>query len=364
MDNRSTNVRQDPVTQASEFFVEFRAGDVTPTVRARFERWLCTSPEHIRAYLECAAGWSQLPTADRDGLIDIQAVLAAARDAQDDKVVRLEVGQADVPRPSPRHRKRHWALAGSLAVLLVALAGTGLWTITQGRLTYKTGVGEQRTLILADGSTVTLNALTTVRVHITKEAREITLIEGQAYFHDANAPAWPFIVRAGKSMVRAIGTEFNVDEQADRTVVTVLKGQVAVAKSFASIDRIHRRELLRELAGPVNKHQAVLVSAGEQVTVLAQNVLPPNAVDVRAVTAWMQQRLVFDNTPLSKVAEQFNLYSKRRLVIADTSLRSVGVTGEYSASAPAALIGFLRLQPTLHVVETDDRVIVTRSTGD
>jgi transmembrane sensor len=164
-------------------------------------------------------------------------------------------------------------------------------------------------------------------------------------------------------MVRAIGTEFNVDEQSDRTVVTVLKGQVAVTKSLASTDGVDRRELLRELAGPVNKRQAVLVSAGEQVTVLAKNMPPPNAVDVRAVTAWMQQRLVFDNTPLSEVAEEFNLYSKRRLVIADTSLRNVGVTGEYSASAPDALVGFLRSQPSLHIVETDDRVFVTRSTG-
>lgn len=362
MGNRSTNARQDPVTQASEFFVEFRAGDVTPAVRAQFERWLCASPEHIRAYLECAAGWSELPTADPDGLIDIQAVLAAAHDAQHEKVVRLELGQEDAPPPS-RHHKRHRVLAGSLAVLLIVLAATGIWTVAQGRLTYKTGVGEQRTLILADGSTVTLNALTTVRVHITKEVRQITLVAGQAFFHDANDPAWPFVVRAGKSVVRAIGTEFNVDEQADRTVVTVLSGQVAVAESFASIDGIDRRELLRELAGPVNRLQAVLVPAGEQVTVLAQSVPSPNAVDVRTVTAWMQQRLVFDNTPLSKVAEQFNLYSKRSLVIADPSLRSVGVSGEYSASAPTALISFLRSQPTLHVVETDDRIFVSRSTG-
>jgi transmembrane sensor len=358
MDNSSSNTRQDRVAQASEFFIEFRAGDGTPTVRARFEKWLRSSPENVQAYLEIAAGWSELPTADPEGLIDIDALLGTLREWKDDNVVRIPLRQPDVPRAARVNRARLWALAACLA--LVTLAGTAIWVISQSGRTYGTGIGEQRTLILADGSTVTLNALTTVVVHMTKEFREVTLVRGQAYFHDTDEPTRPFIVRAGKSSVRAIGTEFDVDLEADRTVVTVLTGQVAVAESFARVDEIERRELLRELAGPANKLEAVLVSAGEQVTVLTQNLPTPNEVDVTGVTAWMQQRLVFDDTPLSKVAEQFNLYSKRPLVIADPSLRGVGVSGEYSASDPAALIGFLRSQPTLRVVEKDDQFVVTR----
>lgn len=368
MDNRSSNMRQDPVTQASEFFVEFRAGDASPAVRARFERWVRNSPENIRAYLQIAAGWAQLPTADPEERIDIQALLVAARDAQDDNVIPLDPGRAAVARASPRHRMRLWALAGSMALLLIILAGAGIWVITPGGLTYKTGVGEQRTLILADGSTVTLNALTTVMVRLTKEAREVALVRGQAYFHDTDEPARPFIVLAGNSSVRAIGTEFDVDEESDRTVVTVLAGQVTVAKSLDALGAAEGRELIRELAGPglAQRQNAALVSAGEQITlareqITASQYIPaPKPVDVTAVTAWMQQRLVFDDTPLSKVAEQFNLYSKRRLVIVDPSLRSIGVSGEYSASDPAALIGFLRSQPTLRVVETDDEFLVTR----
>lgn len=82
-------------------------------------------------------------------------------------------------------------------------------------------------------------------------------------------------------------------------------------------------------------------------------------VNVQAVTAWMRQRLVFDGTPLEEVARQFNRYSKRRLVIADPSLLTVGVSGSYSASDPDALIGFLRSQPTLRVSQTGDEIKVT-----
>ena len=360
MDNRSSSTRQDPVTQASEFFIEFRAGDGTPTLRARFERWLRSSPENVQAYLEIAAGWSELPIADPEGRIDVQGLLDAARNTKAENVIPWGLGRAGVARPSRPRRTPFWSLAVSLALLAMALAGTGTWLMTGGGVTYKTGIGEQRTLILADGSTVMLNALTTVRVHMTREIREVVLVRGQAYFHDTDDPGRPFVVRTGGSTVRAIGTAFDVDQESDRTVVTVLAGQVAVAKSFAWIESVDRHELLGKLAGPADKLKTVLVSAGEQVTVSAQNIPAPNSVDVAAIAAWREQRLVFDDTPLEKVAQQFNLYSKRRLVIADPALRSVGVTGEYSASDPAALIGFLRSQPKLSVVETDEQFLVTR----
>jgi transmembrane sensor len=351
-------MRLDPVAEASEFFVEFRVGDITPAVRTRFEKWLRASPEHIQAYLEVAAGWSELPTADPEVRIDLQALLAAARDSDDDNVVHLRSSQADAGRASTPHHAQPWAIAASLA-LISAVIGAGLWLCTPEGRTYTTGIGEQRTLMLADGTTVILNALTTVRVHITKEARMITLIRGQAYFHDRDEPDRPFIVRSGTSTVRAIGTEFDVNNESDRTVVTVLDGQVAVAKSLAWIGNMRGREYLRNLAESANKAAGVLVPAGEQVTVLQQTIPPPTPADVTAVTAWMQQRLIFDATPLEKVAQQFNLYSKRRLVIADPSLKVVGVSGVYSAADPSALIGFLRSQPTLYIVETDDQIVVT-----
>jgi transmembrane sensor len=360
VDNPTATVHPDLLAQASEFFVDFRVGDGTPACRARFEKWLRASPEHVQAYLEVAAGWSELPTADPDGRIDLEEVLARARSSGDENIIALRSPQVAVGRPSTPIRTLPWAIAASLA-LMAALIGAGLRLLAhrEGR-TYSTGIGEQRTLVLADGSTIMLNALTTVRVHMTEGTRRITLIRGQADFHDVDEPDRPFIVQSGDSSVRAIGTQFDVDQEPDRTVVTVLAGRVAVAQSLTWIETIGRRELLQELAEPAAGLKAVLVPAGEQVTVLAQNIPAPTPADLGAATAWMQQRLVFDDTPLEEVARQFNRYGKRRLVIADPSLLTVGVSGSYSASDPDALLGFLRSQPTLQVSETGDEILVTR----
>ena len=58
------------VAEASEWFIEFRAGDVNGAARLRFIEWLRRSPEHIQAYLEVSGAWSGLPSSDPDGRLD------------------------------------------------------------------------------------------------------------------------------------------------------------------------------------------------------------------------------------------------------------------------------------------------------
>lgn len=357
MVTRTSFLRANTLAEASAWFVDFRAGDVTPALRAQFEKWLHTSPEHIQAYLEIAAGWSELPTVDPEGRIDLQALLSLARSSSDGNVVRLSRPVA-ASRPVPRHAHR-LALPASLAAVALLIA-VGAWLFGE-RGTYSTGIGEQRTLVLADGSTVTLNALTTIRVRISRHDREIDLLRGQAFFHDVDEPGRPFVVRSGDTAVRAVGTQFDVDRESNGMVVTVLEGRVAVAQAPDEAYEAGRTtSFLADARHSLRDLTPVLASAGQQVIVLADDVQPPKRADVAAATAWLHQQLVFDDTPLEKVAEQFNLYSTRRLVIADPDLRRVGISGVYSSADPNSLIGFLRAQPSLQVVETKTEIRVSK----
>ena len=351
-------MRPDTIAEASAWFVEFRAGDATPVLRGQFEKWLRRSPEHIQAYLEIAAGWSELPTADPEGRIDLQALVALARSSGNENVVRLP--RSTGTGRATRHRARRLALVASLAAIAL-LAGAAPWLLTQ-RGVYSTGGHEERTVVLADGSTVILNALTTIKVRMSKSEREIDLLSGQAFFHDVHDPNRPFIVRSGDTAVRAVGTQFDVDKKSDGMVVTVLEGRVAVAQSPAeSYYRGNTTSFLADARRSFGDLRPVLVSAGQQVVVLADNVRvrAPKRVDVAAATAWLRSQLVFDDTPLEKAADQFNLHSTRRLVIVDPELRKVGVSGVYSAADPDSLIGFLRAQPNLQVVETATEIRVS-----
>ncbi len=357
---RGLTIKPEVAAEAAAWFTEFRAGDVTPGTRAAFDDWLRQSPQHIHAYLEVAAGWAELPTADPEGRIDMQALVARARESHDENVVPLPRAENSGLRSNPQARIR--ALAASLALISI-LSGAVAWVWLYRADTYGTGIGEQRTLVLADGSTVVLDALTTVRVRFSETVRAVDLVKGQAYFHDTYDPGRPFVVRSDEATIRAIGTQFDVHRQQDGMVVTVVEGKVAVAEpSQVQVpDPGARLSSIRDDRASLRPRSLahVFVSAGEQVTLTAQLIRKPERVDVSAATAWVQKRLVFDNTPLEEVAAQFNLYSSRRLVIVDPVLRSVGISGVYSSADPVSLIGFLRAQPTLLVTETDDEIRVS-----
>ena len=336
------------VAEASEWFIDFRAGDVNGEARLRFIEWLRRSPEHIQAYLEVSGAWSELPSSDHEGRFDIGSLIARARNESD--VIPLSpvnprlppAPPAAVPRAFPKLPRRPVLAAAALA-LLALITALFFWIDRDTARSYSTGIGEQRTIQLMDGSTVELNARSRVSVRLTGRRRDVVLIEGQALFRVAKDKQRPFVVQAGEAQVRAVGTEFDVYRKPTETVVTVVEGRV---ETYPGSDG----------AGAA----AIVISAGEQLTVLAHTVTKPTRADTVAATAWVQKRLIFEETPLSQVAEEFNRYNRRPLAIDDGELRTLKISGVYSSTDPASLINFLRNQNSIRVIETENQVRVVR----
>jgi transmembrane sensor len=334
------------IAEASAWFIEFRAGDVDGDARVRFIDWLRRSPEHIHAYLEISGTWAELPTADPEGKIDIEALIERARGEPD--VIALP---ADRRRPgmAPSALKPHtaWrsrrAAVALAAVVLLAIATVIFIDSSKFNGVYTTGIGEQRTVQLLDGSTVELNARSTIQVRLTAEQRNVELLEGQALFSVAKDKQRPFVVRAGDAQVRAVGTEFDVYKKQAATVVTVVEGRVETYDS-------------QDSPGTA----AIVLSAGEQLTVVPHVATKPTRTDTAIATAWVQKRLIFEETPLNDVAEEFNRYNRRPLTIDDGELGNVKISGVYSSTDPASLINFLRSQNSIRVVETEKQVRVLR----
>ena len=336
------------VAEASEWFIDFRAGDVDGEARLRFIEWLRRSPEHIQAYLEVSGVWSELPSCDPEGRFDIATLIARARNEPD--VIPLSQVIPRTPPPPPaaeprtlRRLSRRPVLAAAALALLASLTALFLWIDSDTARSYSTGIGEQRTIQLLDGSTVELNARSSVKVRLTDRRRDVALIEGQALFKVAKDKQRPFVVRAGDAQVRAVGTEFDVYKKQAETVVTVVEGRVETYSGANGADAA-----------------AIMLSAGEQLTVLPHTVTKPTRADTAAATAWVQKRLIFEETPLNEVAEEFNRYNRRPLAIDDAELQTLKISGVYSSTDPASLINFLRSQNSINVIETENQVRVVR----
>lgn len=342
--------------EASEWLVELRVGDIDGPSRVRFDAWLRTSPEHIRAFLELSSIWEEGTNPEVARAHSTEELIARARAAP----VNVVPLGAPTPEPAPimpAHRKRlPLALAASLGLAaLMAWAVYSYWNPT-----YATGTGEQRTVVLADGSSVELNARSRIRVRFSSSERDVDLITGQALFRVAKNPARPFVVQSEATRVRAVGTEFDVYRKSSGTTVTVLEGRVAVLPTQPPSADTPSTGAVTADSTTVTAQATILVSAGEQVTVTPSNIGSPAHADVAAATAWTRKELVFDGATLYDVAQEFNRYNVKQLIVSDAALKDFHVTGVFSSTNPASLLMFLKAQKGIHVQETPEGIRISR----
>jgi transmembrane sensor len=325
--------------EAGAWFVEFRTSSPTARARDDFMQWLRRSPEHIRAYLDISRHYVHLPGPANVSLQEADRLLQKARSRLVSGVIPIEEGRTSLSESLARPgRASRRPLTIAVAATALILAGATLLYSFLQRGLYSTGAGEERTVTLEDASRIELNARTRLRVTYSPGLREVELLEGQALFQVAKDAARPFVVRTDSAQVRAVGTEFDVYRHGAETRVTVLEGTVAVQSALASAAIVSPADLL--------------VVAGEQAVVPQQGRPKAHPTNAVAATAWTRGELEFVETPLTEVAEEFNRYSPRRLVLASPSLTSVRISGIYSSADPASLILFLRSQPDLTVIES------------
>lgn len=347
--------------EATEWLIEFRTGQPDAQARQRLDDWLRASPEHVRAYLEVNAIWQN--TAHHDPQRQVSAEEHIARALAEDNVVALSPGQRSEAavsvntgsRDSGRAAvaTRRWAIAASAAFLCIASGALAWWHFLQTP-SYSTQTGEQRSIALEDGSTMLLNSRSRVRVRYSEHERSIELLAGQVLFQVAKDKQRPFIVHSDDVRVRAVGTQFDVNQKPTGTVVTVVEGRVAVSK----VQPGRRTGSVPSLPSP-EPPASIAVSAGEQIATSLATISSPKEVDLAAATAWTQRRLVFDAVALREVAAEFNRYNSRPMVLDGAQVENLVIIGVFSSTDPASLLRFLRSQPGIDVVEEDDRILIT-----
>ena len=367
-----TNINTQIVDEASSWFIECRAGDLDEAGRLELDTWLRRSPEHVRAYLEIAAIWNEGPALDPLGKWDAATLIAQAAEDPDnvvalrgftsDSKAQASSDPAIVPNDSPQERrfiprqgKRAFALAACLAGVLAA---TWLWSQMVSSV-YTTGMGEQRFLKLADSSTVEMNAKSRVRVHFTRDERAVDILAGEALFNVTKDSARPFVVGVGGTRVSVVGTQFDVYKKAHTTVVTVVEGRVSVVTP-APVVPSNDSEGAKGRGDASRSSMPMSLSAGEQLTITSNLATLVEHTNVAAVTAWTQRRILFDSATLVEVAEEFNRYNSRQLIIDTPELLQFHISGTFSSTDPESFVRFLRERPDVRVIETASEIRISK----
>lgn len=262
--------------QALEWVARLVTGQADAALLAEFEQWRDSDPRNEKALAEARRLW---------------LLIGAPLEAQYAPVL---ASQAVQRRPARTLLRRGpWLAMAAGVVLAVGLATH--WLL-DGRYDQATGVGEQRTVALSDGSTMWLNTASAADIRVNGQERHVRLARGEAYFDVARMPDRPFTVDAGEGRIVVLGTAFGVRREGSDVVVTVQRGRVQVSGSgTAPVVLVHDQEVR---VRPGDRR-------GQVVRVNAEQAL-----------AWRTGHLQFENRPIGEVLKELKRYDRRLVIVA------------------------------------------------
>lgn len=354
--------------EAADWFGRIREGQLSNPDRKQFAQWLAESPVHVREYLGISETWGALHSAQSWPEQTSEQLLEAIRTAQGANIIPLkELSTAEgntLPfstlekAPTSARRMRFLALA---ATVLLTIVGISTWFIVE-RDVYRTARGEQRSVVLPDGSVIQLNTLTKMVVHFDDGHRRIELPQGEAFFRVAHDAKRPFDVETQYAVVRAVGTEFNVYNRADSTRVAVVEGKVQVApraegQSAGEPSRNAAQILMPKPIALGPKESLDVDARGRAGKVTRSTTVPAT----QRATAWMQRRIVLDNDRIDTAIAEFNRYNKLQMQVPDPELAALRISGVFSIDDPQALMKYLDQIQDVDVHDNADGFVLQRN---
>jgi len=323
-----------PDDEAGRWFARLLDPDCGDAERASFEHWRAASPAHAAAYRDFEALWAAGAT-----VASRPEIAAAARAALHDEA------------RAPRTR---WMPAfAAAAMILVAVSGWLGWRAWQGGADipgtrYATATGQQRSVQLADGSSMLLDTDSVVVVRFGGDRRDVELLQGRVQFDVHHDPARPFSVRAEGGTVTDVGTVFQIRLDDDAVNVALLQGEVAIAT------RTH------------GQSRSASLKAGEQLRYDRDGEIGPvQPIDTLAAEGWTHGKLFVHDWSLPQLLAAMNRYNDTKLEIGDPALDDVRISGAFKVGDQQTLLQILREGWSIDARRTSPTRIVLsqRTTG-
>ncbi|MET4138997.1 FecR family protein [Pedobacter sp. UYP1] len=186
------------------------------------------------------------------------------------------------------------------------------------------------TILLADGSKVTLNAASEVKypASFKGKTREVYLT-GEAFFDVAKDHQHPFIVHTKNISVKVLGTAFDVKSYPDEsaTETTLLRGKVEITLNKRPEKHIllnpAEKFTLKQAADPSIEH---LNGDIYSITPMTYYKDDKNAI---LETSWMNNKLLFRNETFAELSLRLSRWYGVDFVFKSDKLKDYKFTGEF-----------------------------------
>ena len=350
MDGMRDEQLRERLRQAHMWRLRTQDPELSHADRAAFEAWLAAHPDNESLYDQAETFWQALGEISPEDLRPEVAAMSLRE--------KMNLGLSAVFKGLSRPKV--WgagAAVGAAALLVTVLTAPvqegishpeGATLVADARASIATDIGETRTLVLVDGTRVTLGAGSRIETDFDTLSRRVTLQGGAAYFDVAPDKSRPFRVSAGELKATALGTIFDVRANGGVFRVAVAEGAVDVSYPFKVFGR------------PTGMVSNKVLQPGQKIVALTQQGLEaPQSLAIEEVGAWRSDRLVYDGSPVSEFIADANRYSRRPIKVADGSeaILELRLRGAFNAQDIDGMLNALSVIHPIAIDRSQDAVI-------
>lgn len=304
--------------------------------------------------------------------VEAHHLLGAIDDWRDE--LREDSVYRSLPHKPGRHAARTVTVASVAASVVLGLAALlltmGYFEDPDGTVTrYATQTGQQRTLALEDGSSITVNTGSQVLVAMTDKVRRVVMDRGEAYFDVARDPLRPFTVEVGGQSITARGTEFNLRRHGDGFTVALMDGRLAVHRQGveppADLDWL---DLEAHSDGvyesPVGEELGLLPGTVLDFDAANQTFEARRDPDIARRQQWREGRLTFIDEPMSRVVAELSRYSGKPIRIHDAHVGEIRVFATLRLDSIDAALTTLENAVPIRVIPTSSVIAILAAEDD
>ncbi len=309
-----------------EIFTELVAkklsGEITPDELAEFNRLIAGNISFQKEYESMRSYWAQddEPYDNMVGILKKIKQRAGITDTDENTASVIEIQR---PKNS---RLRLRSIAAAAIALIVLSASFYFFRINTPGNTGSTRLSELKTkngsiakIRLADGTLVTLNALSTLTYpkNFTGKTREVFL-NGEAFFDVAKDHNHPFIVHTNQSDIQVLGTAFDIKSYKNdpQFEATLFRGSIQAT--------LKDNPAIKVILKPTDK---LLIQHTSYSLTKETYFDDSNTLNIE--TAWMNNKLIFKNEPFEQLANSLERKYGNNIFFKNDVLKSIKFTGEF-----------------------------------
>lgn len=223
--------------------------------------------------------------------------------------------------------------------------------------------GSKSSIKLPDGTIVRLNTdsrLTYLNFTAGKN-REVTLI-GEAYFDVAHDSSRPFIIHTGKINIKVLGTSFNVRNypQDKELETSLIKGKIEVSLESRPEDIITLKPTEKLI---IAKEQDELATATKVKSSIDNKVVLTSITYLRhdslvAETSWLNDKMVFVNQPLDKIAIELERKYAITISFKDEKVKKYRYTGVFENVSLEKVFQLIKYSKNINYKIDDKNIVI------